>query len=130
MTQEGNIKVVLFGLDRGEYDMERSMEELSALAEANHMECVGQIVQKRDVPEAATYLGEGRLAEGHLLCQNVGAECAIFDAELSGSQIRNLEEILEIEVIDRTMLILEIFKNRAVTLMSTASYFFKISSLI
>lgn len=115
MTQEGNIKVVLFGLDRGEYDMERSMEELSALAEANHMECVGQIVQKRDVPEAATYLGEGRLAEGHLLCQNVGAECAIFDAELSGSQIRNLEEILEIEVIDRTMLILEIFKNRAVT---------------
>ena len=115
MTQEETIKIALFGLDQGQYDMERSLQELAALAEANGMEPVAEVVQKREVPEAATYLGEGRVAEAKLLCQNLGVECAVFDTELSGSQIRNLEELLGIEVIDRTMLILEIFKNRAVT---------------
>ena len=114
MTQEP-IKVVLFAADCGEYDIERSMEELAALAEANGMEAVAEVVQKRETPEAATFLGEGRLAEGRMLCINLGAECAVFDAELSGSQIRNLEELLEVQVIDRTMLILEIFSSRAVT---------------
>lgn len=115
MTEDGMMNVVLFGLDLGAYDMDKSMDELAALAQANHMVAVARLVQKRDVPESATYLGEGRLAEGRLLCMNLGAECAIFDAELSGSQIRNLEQILEVPVMDRTMLILEIFKNRAVT---------------
>lgn len=118
MTQQEQtppIRVVLFAADCGDYDMDRSMEELEALAQANNMEAVAQVVQKRDVPENATYLGEGRLAEGRLLCMNLKAECAIFDAELSGSQIRNLEQILEVPVIDRTMLILEIFASRAVT---------------
>ena len=115
MTEQGIIKVVLFGLDTGAYDMPRSMAELSALAEANGMEAIAEVVQKRDVPESATYMGEGRLAEGKMLCYNLEAECAIFDAELSGSQIRNLEEILEVQVLDRTMLILEIFSNRAIT---------------
>jgi len=72
-------------------------------------------VQKRDAPEAATFLGEGRIAEGALLCRNLDAACAIFDAELSGSQIRNIEKQLQVRVIDRTMLILEIFAQRAVT---------------
>ncbi len=112
---EEPIKVVLFAADCGDYDMERSMEELAALAQANGMQSVAEVVQKREHPEAATYLGEGRLEEGRLLCENLGAECAIFDAELSGSQIRNLEEILQVQVIDRTMLILEIFASRAVT---------------
>lgn len=119
MTETQNnaapVKAVLFGLDLGEYDMEKSMEELAALAEAAGMQAVAEVVQKRAVPEAATYLGEGRLAEGKLLCQNLEAQCAIFDAELSGSQIRNLEEFLQVEVLDRTMLILEIFARRAVT---------------
>lgn len=109
------IKVILFAADCGEYDVERSMEELAALAEANGMQAVGEVVQKRDTPEAATFLGEGRLAEGRMLCINLGAECAVFDAELSGSQIRNLERLLEVRVIDRTMLILEIFASRAIT---------------
>ena len=108
MTEEP-IKVVLFAADCGGYDIERSMEELAALAQANGMEAVAEVVQKRETPEAATFLGEGRLAEGRMLCINLGAECAVFDAELSGSQIRNLEELLEVQVIDRTMLILEIF---------------------
>ncbi len=109
------IKVVLFAADCGEYDIEHSLEELAALVEANGMQAVAEVVQKRDTPEAATFLGEGRLAEGRMLCINLGAECAIFDAELSGSQIRNLERLLEVRVLDRTMLILEIFASRAVT---------------
>lgn len=114
MTEQP-IKVVLFAADCGKYDMERSLEELAALAQANDMDTVAQVVQKRDAPETATYLGEGRLAEGRLLCMNLEAECAIFDAELTGSQIKNLEKRLEVPVIDRTMLILEIFANRAIT---------------
>ena len=82
MTEDRMMNVVLFGLDLGAYDMDKSMDELAALAQANHMVAVARLVQKRDVPESATYLGEGRLAEGRLLCMNLGAECAIFDAEL------------------------------------------------
>ena len=115
MTQEGNIKVVLFGLDRGEYDMERSMEELSALAEANHMQAVGQVVQKRSTPETGTVLGSGKLEEARLAAEQLGAQCAVFDGELTGSQLRNIAAAVGIEVIDRTMLILEIFRSRAVT---------------
>lgn len=109
------VKVVLLGLDLGQFDADRSMEELSALCEANGMEAVAQIVQRRAAPEAGTLLGEGKLEEAKLYCQNLGAEAAIFDGELSGSQIRNLSERLDVEVLDRTMLILEIFRSRAVT---------------
>lgn len=109
------IKAVLLGLDMGLFDAERSMDELSALCEANGMEAVAQILQKRSSPETGTVLGEGKLAEAKLYCQNLEAEVAVFDGELSGSQIRNLTEILDIEVLDRTMLILEIFRNRATT---------------
>lgn len=109
------VKVVLLAVDLGQYDAQRSLEELAALAEANGMEPVGEVLQKRDAIDVATVLGEGRVAEARLVCQNLGAEAAIFDGELSGSQIRNLEQALEVEVIDRTMLILEIFSSRATT---------------
>ncbi|MBQ5755609.1 MAG: GTPase HflX, partial [Oscillospiraceae bacterium] len=109
------VKVLLLALDMGRYDMDRSMDELSALAEANNMEAVAQIVQKRGAPEAGTVLGIGKLEEAKLYAMNLGAEAAIFDGELTGSQIRNLSEFLEIEVLDRTMLILEIFRSRATT---------------
>ena len=108
-------KVLLLGLDLGKFDPDRSMEELSALAEANNMEPVAQLVQKRAAPEAGTVLGEGKLAEGRLVCANLGIDAAIFDGELTGSQIRNLTDRLGVEVLDRTMLILEIFQSRAVT---------------
>lgn len=109
------IRVLLLGLDLGKFDADRSMEELSALCEANGMEAVAQIVQKRAAPEAGTLLGEGKLAEAKLYCQNLEVEVAIFDGELTGSQLRNLSDLLEVEVMDRTMLILEIFRSRAVT---------------
>lgn len=81
MTEEP-IKVVLFAADCGGYDIERSMEELAALAQANGMEAVAEVVQKRETPEAATFLGEGRLAEGRMLCINLGAECAVFGSRV------------------------------------------------
>lgn len=121
MTEQKNMeqappsKVLLLSVDLGKYDVERSMNELEALAQANHMEVMARIDQKRDSIDVATVLGEGKIAEAKLVCQNLSIQTAIFDQELSGSQIRNLEQALEVEVIDRTMLILEIFSNRAIT---------------
>lgn len=114
-TQGEAIPVVLLALDQGRYDMTRSLDELRALADANGMEAVAEVVQKRAVPEAATMLGEGKVAEARLVCQNLNAQAAIFDGELTGSQIRNLSAALQVEVLDRTMLILEIFRARATT---------------
>lgn len=114
-TEGEAIPVVLLALDQGRYDMARSLDELRALADANGMEAVAEVVQKRAVPEAATLLGEGKVAEARLVCQNLNAQAAIFDGELTGSQIRNLSAALQVEVLDRTMLILEIFRARATT---------------
>ena len=113
--QRPTVKVLLLAVDLGKYDADRSMEELSALAEANHMEVVAQVSQKRDAIDDASVLGEGKVEGARLLGQNLQVETAIFDGELSGSQIRNLEQALDVEVIDRTMLILEIFSSRAIT---------------
>lgn len=114
--QDGEkLPVVLLALDQGKYDMARSLDELRALADANGMETVAEVTQKRSTPEAATLLGEGKVAEARLVCQNLNAAAAIFDGELTGSQIRNLSAALQVEVLDRTMLILEIFRARATT---------------
>ena len=108
--------VVLLALDQGLWDCERSLAELSALCEANHMEAVAEVTQKRQTPETGIVLGSGKLEEASLAAQTLGAECAVFDGELTGSQIRNISNALGgLEVIDRTMLILEIFRSRAVT---------------
>ena len=109
-------KVILLALDQGLWDCERSLAELSALCEANHMEAVAQVTQKRQTPETGIVLGSGKLEEASLAAETLGAECAVFDGELTGSQIRNISNALGgLEVIDRTMLILEIFRSRAVT---------------
>ena len=109
-------KVILLALDQGLWDCERSLAELSALCEANHMEAVAEVTQKRQTPETGIVLGSGKLEEAHLAAEELGAVCAVFDGELTGSQIRNISTALGgLEVIDRTMLILEIFRSRAVT---------------
>lgn len=116
LTETPPTKVVLLALDQGLWDCERSLAELSTLCEANHMEAVAQITQKRQTPETGIVLGSGKLEEASLAAQTLGAECAVFDGELTGSQIRNISNALGgLEVIDRTMLILEIFRSRAVT---------------
>lgn len=106
---------LLLALDQGAWDCERSLGELAALCEANHMEAVGEVVQKRSTPEAGTVLGSGKLEEARMAAEQLGAQCAVFDGELTGSQIRNISAAVGMEVIDRTMLILEIFRSRAVT---------------
>ena len=116
LTETPPTKVVLLALDQGLWDCERSLAELSALCEANHMEAVAQITQKRQTPETGIVLGSGKLEEAAAAAAELGAECAVFDGELTGSQIRNISTALGgLEVIDRTMLILEIFRSRAVT---------------
>lgn len=115
LTAPQNSKALLFGIDTGAYDAERSMQELASLAEANALEPVAEVLQARDKPDPATVMGTGRLAEAKLLAANLEAAVAIFDGELTGSQLRNLEKALGIPVMDRTMLILDIFSSRAVT---------------
>lgn len=116
MTEEKILtRAALFAADCGRWDLERSLAELSALAESAELEVVLEVTQKRDAPDAAAYLGEGRLAEARELCAANDVTLAVFDDELTGTQIKNLEDILNVRVIDRTLLILDIFAARAVT---------------
>lgn len=106
---------VLAGVDTGAYDMDASMEELRELAASAGYESAGILTQKRPEPDAATCLGAGRLEELAEFVRNSGADAVIFDHELSPLQIRNLEQQLDRPVIDRTLLILDIFAQRAVS---------------
>lgn len=115
MTEKISEKAVLVSADIGEYDCEASMDELSELARTAGAEEVARVIQKRDAYESATVIGEGKLEEVKELCANLGAKLLIFDCELTASQIRNIEEETDVRVIDRTMLILDIFAGRAVS---------------
>ena len=115
MTEKKIEKAVLVSADIGEYDCEASMDELSELARTAGAEEAARVVQKRDAYESATVIGEGKLEEVKELCANLGAKLLIFDCELTASQIRNIEEETDVRVIDRTMLIRDIFAGRAVS---------------
>lgn len=106
-------RALLIALDTGEYDAESSLDELSELADTAGADTVGTLTQKREAPDAATCIGSGRLAEAALYVQNQQIDLVIFDCELSGSQLSNISDALECRVIDRTMLILDIFAQRA-----------------
>ncbi len=115
-TQEKMLtKTLIAGVDCGEYDIDDSMKELENLCEAGDLSVVCQVVQRKDNPENKYYLGEGKMAEVKELCRNNEVQLCVFDCELTGSQIKNISDFLEVEVIDRTMLILEIFSKRATT---------------
>lgn len=103
---------ILVGIGRGE-SLERSMEELAGLAEADGIRVAGQLVQDLPRPVPATLIGRGKVEELAEYCRNMEVDTVIFNEELSGMQIRNLEEALEVRVIDRTILILDIFADRA-----------------
>ena len=96
-------------------NIEHSMDELEGLAEADGVEVIGRLVQYRQKPETATYLGRGKVEELASLCVSMEADTVIFNDELSGIQLRNLEEALGCRVIDRTILILDIFASRAIS---------------
>ncbi len=108
-------RAILAAVDCGEYDSESSMNELEELAKTAGAEVVAQIIQKLPSPNPATLLGEGKVQELKETAEQLNADLIIFDCELTASRIRNIEDIVEVRVIDRTMLILDIFAGRAVT---------------
>ena len=89
------------------------MEELEGLAGADNIEVIGILVQSLERPNTATLIGKGKVEELAEMCRNMEADMVIFNDELSGVQIRNLEEATGVRVIDRTILILDIFADRA-----------------
>lgn len=94
---------------------EESLQELEELTKACNVEPVYSILQKRNKIDPALYIGSGKVEEIALLRQSLRANVVIFDEELSGSQVRNLEQALGVKVVDRTTLILDIFARRAKT---------------
>lgn len=108
-------KAVLAAVDCGDYDCEISLDELEELAHTAGAQVIGRMSQKRDKPDAATFIGSGRLEELKEFCENSEADLVIFDSELTPSQQRNIENAVEIRVIDRTTLILDIFAARAMS---------------
>lgn len=108
-------KAILVSADTGAYDCDASLDELSELASTAGAEEIARVIQKREAYETATVIGEGKLVEVKELCETLNAELLIFDCELTASQIRNIEDVTDIRVIDRTMLILDIFAGRAVS---------------
>ncbi|MGN1444435.1 MAG: GTPase HflX [Acutalibacteraceae bacterium] len=108
-------QALLLSVDTGEFDAVASIDELEQLAYTAGAEVVGKVIQKRETPEAATFLGYGKIAEVIAFCQMNTVDILIFDSELTPSQQRNIEKLTDVRVIDRTMLILDIFAARART---------------
>lgn len=119
-------KVVLVGLevprgpeagptarDAASQDAETSLAELAALAETAGSEVLDALIQKRDHPDPATYLGSGKAKELAEMVRAAGADTVIVDSELAPSQRRALEDVVGVKVVDRTALILDIFAQHA-----------------
>lgn len=106
-------RALLVSVDTGEYDAQASLNELFELAQSAGAETTASMTQKKDKPDVATCVGSGRLEEIAEYCKNDEIDLIIFDRELSPTQIRNIEKETDVRVIDRTMLILDIFALRA-----------------
>jgi GTP-binding protein HflX len=107
-TENDREYAVLIGIDT-----EKSLDELEELAKACDVSVVGRFLQKRTKTDNVTFIGSGKAQELFMFKQIKGANLIIFDDELTGIQVKNLEEITNCKVIDRTVLILEIFARRA-----------------
>ena len=106
-------RVLLIGLDCGDYDAEASMAELERLTDTAGGLVVGHTVQKRSAPEGATYIGSGLVESLAEFCRQNEVDLTVADGSLTPVQARNLERALGTAVIDRTALILDIFAARA-----------------
>ena len=126
MAEAGQERAILIGLelksrarksavDAAPFTAEESLEELKALAESAGAEVEESLIQTRPAPDAATLIGSGKLDELRSLVHAQCADVALFDSELTPTQQRNLERVLDCKVIDRTQLILDIFARRART---------------
>ena len=108
-------RAVLVSVDTGEFDVDSSLSELSELARTAGAEVICEMTQKRESPEAGTYLGRGKLEELAEYCENEKPDLVIVDGELTPAQQKNIETITDTRVIDRTTLILDIFAARALS---------------
>lgn len=117
MQEENNRKaiIVIVELDKQKINFEEVKEELISLAITAGVEVVGSIHQKRNAPNSKFYIGQGKIEELKELIAQQDANLVIFENELSGSKLTNISNFLEINVIDRSMLILDIFAGRAKT---------------
>ena len=113
-TEKEIEKVVLIGIDyNNEYDAESCLDELYDLAKTAGAVCVGRMLQKREGVHHGHYFGKGKLEELKAYIKEVNATGIICDDELTANQIKNMEKILETKVMNRTLLILDIFASRA-----------------
>ena len=112
VIREDQYNAVLVGVQRDE-DISYSMEELEGLAEAAGASVLGSMVQNMERPNTATLIGKGKVEELADMVKAMEADMVIFNDELTGMQLRNLEDALGVRVIDRTILILDIFASRA-----------------
>ena len=108
-------KVLLAAVDTGSYDVGVSLDELEELVRTAGGEVAARVVQKRPSYDSASCIGAGRLEEMAELCAQLGVNRIVFDCELTATQIRNIEKVCDVFTIDRTMLILDIFAQRATT---------------
>ena len=97
------------------YSDDSTIDELAELAKTAGAEVAAKVLQPKDAPDVATYLGKGKIEELTELCKNLEANLIIFDDELSASQRNNIEDITGVRVTDRTTLILDIFASRAIS---------------
>lgn len=109
------VSLVTDKVKRSGINPEYSLQELVQLAETAGVEVLDVITQNREVLDSKWFIGKGKVEELRMAIDGLGATTAIFDQELSGAQVRNLEESLDVKIIDRTQLILDIFAQRAKT---------------
>jgi GTP-binding protein HflX len=113
INEEKQETALLISVDTGDYDADISIAELGELAKTAGANVIGEMIQKRDTVEGATYVGKGRLEEIAEFCENNDVDLIIADGELSPVQVRNIEDRCDTRVVDRTTLILDIFAGRA-----------------
>jgi GTP-binding protein HflX len=109
------VSLVTDQVKRSGADPAHSLEELASLADTAGVAVIDAILQNLAVPDNKYFVGKGKAQEIRERAEETGATTAIFDQELSGAQVRNLEELLDLKIIDRTQLILDIFAGRAKT---------------
>ncbi len=108
-------RAVLVSVDTGEFDVDSSLAELTELAKTAGADVICEMTQKREAPDAASYIGKGKLEELSDFCEAQKPDLIIVDGELTPSQQKNIETITDTRVIDRTTLILDIFAQRALS---------------
>lgn len=115
LEKERAVLVGLFGPDTPRWLAQEYLEELMLLADTAGAETADKILQNRPHPDPTTYVGEGKVSQLKQICAEKNADLLIFDDDLTATQIRNIEKVAKVKVLDRSGLILDIFASRAKT---------------